>query len=193
MNLDAAKFRPPDFMKMIANDMEAFRKFLVEENDNGKINLNKLCLVGADMGATIAINWAATDWSVPPIPSGKQGQDVKALVLISPEMVFERIPVTLALKQPDVQQKISVLIIYGERDRRAKRDAESLHKRWLPFHPEPSESEGAEKQELFIYGFDTENQGMKLVDAGIDNMISQFIDWRLVKQEYPWSQHRTGE
>ena len=63
--LDAAKLNRNDVLAMSAQDMEAVRGFLVGKNDEGQLNLNKLCLVGVGMGATVAVNWAAQDWSTP--------------------------------------------------------------------------------------------------------------------------------
>ena len=40
-------------------DMEAVRSFLVGKNDKEELNLNRLCIVGLGMGATVAVNWAA--------------------------------------------------------------------------------------------------------------------------------------
>lgn len=80
--LEASKLRKPDFLAMVQYDMEAVRKYLVDKNDEEMVNLNALCLIGAEMGATVAINWAAKDWLAPPLATKKQGQDVKALVLL---------------------------------------------------------------------------------------------------------------
>ena len=60
--LDAAKLNRNDIVAMSALDMEAVRRLLVGKNDDGELNLNKLCLVGVGMGATVAVNWAAQDW-----------------------------------------------------------------------------------------------------------------------------------
>ncbi len=80
--LNAAKVNKEDLIAMATNDMDAVRSFLVDKNDAGELNLNKLCLVGSGMGASVAANWALTDWSYPPLAVGKQGQDVKAVVFI---------------------------------------------------------------------------------------------------------------
>ena len=90
-DLDAAKISKEDYIAMAAFDMEAVRRFLVDKNDAGELNLNKLSLVGSGMGATVAANWAVQDWSAPPLAVGKQGQDVKALVLVSPQWKYRGI------------------------------------------------------------------------------------------------------
>ncbi len=85
--LDAAKFRANDYTNMAKYDMGALRSFLVKRNNAGELNLNKLVIVGSEMGAAVAMVWAAYDWTIPNYEHAgiKQGQDVKALVLISPK------------------------------------------------------------------------------------------------------------
>src|SRR5262245_42776505 len=84
IDLDATRLTKPALQAMAAFDLEAIRSFLIEKNDAGELNLNKLCILGAGMSANVAVNWALQDWTAPPLAIGKQGQDVKALVLISP-------------------------------------------------------------------------------------------------------------
>src|SRR5262249_33658905 len=88
VDLDPAKLNKDSLIAMATADMDAVRSFLVDKNDAGELNLNKLCLVGSGMGASVAANWALTDWSYPPLAVGKQGQDVKAVVLISPRWSY---------------------------------------------------------------------------------------------------------
>ena len=77
VDLDPAKLWKEGLVAMSTLDMEAIRDFLVDKNDAGELNLNKLCMVGSGMGASVAVNWAANDWAAPPLAVGKQGQDVK--------------------------------------------------------------------------------------------------------------------
>ncbi len=63
---------------MIDQDLEACKSFLMDKNNAGELNINKLCVVGVEMGAVVAVDWAAWDWHWPRLATGKQGQDVKA-------------------------------------------------------------------------------------------------------------------
>ena len=187
--LDASKLRKQDYLNMIRHDMEAVRKHLIAENNDGKLNLNKLTIIGSGMGATIALNWSAQDWSMPRLATGKQGQDVKALVLVSPRSTFKGIAVRDALKQPGLRRNVSMLILYGAKSGHVAKDAKRIHKMILPYQPEPQESEWEEKQSLFIQGTPVNVQGTKLLNApntGLDNLIAQFIDLRVVKKDYDW-------
>src|SRR3954447_1845562 len=88
VELSSAKLNKEDLIAMASYDLDAVRNFLVAKNDEGELNLNKLCLVGSGMAASVAANWALTDWSYPPLAVGKQGQDVKAIVMISPRWTY---------------------------------------------------------------------------------------------------------
>lgn len=86
---DLARMGKADVMNIINGDMEAVKKYLREENNEGKLNLNALALIGIREGAVIASHWAVKDLNFPSVGSKKQGQDVKALVLVSPEKMLE--------------------------------------------------------------------------------------------------------
>src|SRR5690606_24011271 len=100
LKLDANRFQTADFLDMVRFDLEAVRQFLIAENDAGKLNLNKLGVVGSGMGANVALLWAARDWAMPPLAARKQGQDVKALALISPRWNFRGLELRDAMKFP---------------------------------------------------------------------------------------------
>ena len=79
---------------MVTKDMVAMMDFLRVEN-NGytnddktpNLNLCKLCIVGADLGAVVALNFARMDWdprNASPIAKYPTNQFTKAIVLLSP-------------------------------------------------------------------------------------------------------------
>lgn len=86
---DPSRMGPADVSAMLSRDLETVKKFLEEKNDEEILNLNALTLIGVGEGAVLAANWAMRDWSFPSVGSKKQGQDVKALVLVSPEKLLK--------------------------------------------------------------------------------------------------------
>ncbi len=81
-------------------DIDACKGFLMKENNQGRLNIDKLCLVGAGLGATLAMNWAVEDWRWPPVGGVKQGQDVKAIIMLSPPFNERSVNVNVALRFP---------------------------------------------------------------------------------------------
>ena len=181
-----------DFIDMVRFDVLRAKQFLIDKNNDGELNIEKLVLVGAEMGASVAMNFARLDWNLPPEGNRKQGQDVKAVVLISPEWNTTGLPLRTALtgqnltirvwdpqlkqafKEPetmdfrmpvalDFRREVSFLITVGKDNSRAVRDAKRLHSMLQPLHPTPSEDERAAKQDLFYGALDTSLQGTKLL------------------------------
>jgi len=192
--IDAVKLRTADYLAMVRFDMEAVRKFLVEKNDAGELNLNKLCLVGVGMGANVAVYWAAKDWSAPPLAVGKQGQDVKGLVLVSPKWNDRGLKLIEPMRNPDVRARISTLIAFGAEDRKALRDAKNIYKILERYHPEPPRDQREEKKDLFFIGLPTSLQGTKLLTTPQFQMLPRlegFLEARLVNKDYEWSKRRS--
>ncbi|MGZ0164753.1 MAG: alpha/beta hydrolase [Planctomycetales bacterium] len=80
-----------DYVGMVEGDLEAIKKFIYAEHQAQRLNMRKLGVVATDMSTAIALNWAAFDWNKKPFDDAPtaaartpQGQDVQALVLVSP-------------------------------------------------------------------------------------------------------------
>ena len=102
--LKAATMPPAQFTAMVTHDMKAVKNFLWERNNAGELNIDKLCVVGAEMGASVALNFALADALEQDSnrvlrPDYKLGRFVKALVLISPEHSFRGLPIRAASAQ----------------------------------------------------------------------------------------------
>jgi len=191
--LSAARLGKNDFANMVTFDMETLKSFLIKKNNAEELNLEKLCLVGAEMGATVAMNWALLDWSWPQYPGVKQGQHVKAVVMLSPERNFRGIGMQDALKNPLLNQFVSIYIMAGNEDSKLFSQAEGIHASLAKLHPEPAEDQEARDKTLFFKGFDTKVQGTRLfsLPLGVEQRIVKFIELRLVNKDYPWK--RTGK
>lgn len=207
-----------DFARMVQVDMPRLKHFLVEENNDKKLNIEKLCVVGAGMGASVALNWTAFDWHLKPVGDRKLGQDVKALVLISPDWstpgLSLRPPMTArplrvqvwtdamknVFKDPDEQnfaapvaldfrKEVSVLIVVGKGKSKAVGDARRLQKMFKTHHSESSSG----SQDLFYGALDTSLQGTKMLGAKLKlkSHIATFIEKRAADRSLPW-QKRTA-
>ena len=193
VELDANRFQPADYQNMVLFDLEAVRSFLVEQNDAGQLNLNKLCLVGCGMGANVAVLWAAKDWSTPPLAARKQGQDVKALVLVSPRWNYHGLSMVEPLKFRPVQQGLSVLLAYGAEDREVAEDCKNIDKIFSRYHPEPPPDQMQERKDYFVDAAPTTLQGTKLLTErafGLKPTIAGFIEARLGRKEFPYFQRK---
>ncbi|MDZ4819161.1 MAG: alpha/beta fold hydrolase [Planctomycetota bacterium] len=191
--VDQATLRKADFEAMLL-DMEAVKKFLLAENNEGKLNIRKLCVIGAEMGATVAVKWAMLDWRWPVLTTGPQGQDVQALVLLTPDPAFKGIPLRDALAFPPIQSGISMMIVAGSKDNANFRDAKRIHQGLERFRPAPPANEAEAKQNLYFVPLNTSLQGTKMLgerNQELERSILKFIDLRLVKNPTdPWSERK---
>jgi pimeloyl-ACP methyl ester carboxylesterase len=167
-------------------DIEAAKSYLLQRNNEGKLNIEQLGVVGTGFGASLAIVWAVQDWGVRNLPTYKMGQDVKALILISPVVAFKGVTVNMALKARNTLGQLSALTIVGQQDSRRYSDAKRIFKAF-----QQSRRDDVELA-LPFYEADTTLQGKELLYARgleVDVWIRTFIEERLVKRgtEFPWT------
>ena len=196
--LDASKFRSNDYANMARHDMAALRGFLVKKNNEGELNLNKLVIVGSEMGAAIAMVWAAYDWTVPNYQHAgiKQGQDVKALVLISPRWSYPGLDTSSILNARGVsavRDRLSIMLLVGGDDPKALRDVERIEAKLVLNRPQPESL--AERHVLLVPPLPTTLQAEKLLNFprfNIPKFICRFIDDRVINDEpdAEWMEHR---
>jgi len=75
------------FYSMVTQDMEAIRREMLWKKSNlGQFNTENTVVVGVGMGSTIGLWWSRLNWSTLPIGISRLGQDVKALILLSPSL-----------------------------------------------------------------------------------------------------------
>lgn len=199
-DIDPSKLKPADFRAMEL-DVEAGKKFLLDKNNAGQLNLELLCVVGADLGGLVGANWIAADWSRQDLPAFKQGKYAKAFVFISPASSVKGYSAATSWKHPIFlnSRAFSLMLVAGKRDSKATAETRQLRNRLEKAHPTPTdEKERVEKQSLFLIDPDTELAGTKLVDprarldVSVSTAIAQFINLRLVAKqaEYPWAERK---
>lgn len=199
--LDAAKMTPSQFGLMVTQDMKAIKDFLWEKNNAGELNIDKLCVVGSQMGASVALNFAGFDAvgyesGNPYYGSRKLGRFVKALILISPKWSSPGLPLFQAIKNSTVQSDISIMIIVGKQDAKAMSESKRIYGMFDRWHPEPTGDNKLDKKTLFLCKLDTSLQGTELFDPKFDaqGLISDFVFRRLVKndaaREWTWKERK---
>lgn len=203
--LDANTFnRVTDFLPMIDQDVEAVKKFLVDENNKGNLNIDRLAIVGIQMGASIGSLWGMKDWTWPILTSGKQGQDLKALVLISPSPALHGLNLSQGLnaQQPagiaPYRTSVAVMVIAGDKDPKARGDAERVANIFkLGRTKEETDSDDIAVRTWYPQWYDTKLQSTKLLSEaslGVDKMIAGFIEMRCGSgRPFPWTMRGTGQ
>ncbi len=201
--LDYKRMNKKDLADMM-NDVETLKSFLMEKNNAGELNIELLTLVASDATSIVAVNWAIRDWSWPQLIGRKQGQDVKAVVLLTPVRTFKGATLTSALRHPllagNPHFTLNLLIIVGAKDRTGIRDATLIYnslKRGRP--PIQNDVGGADvrdadkfsNSDLVLYTPDVSLRGAKLLEPSlrIDRKINNFIRYRLEANadKYAWT------
>jgi len=196
--LDAATMSIQQYGNMVRYDLPAAREFLREKNNAGELNLNKLCLVGAEMGAVVAMEFAKQDAYPGYFGRVQVGRFVKALVLISPDDSFKNLnAVRSALQDPYVSRELSVLIVVGKDKPKDLEAANKINDFFKKHHPEPPEEKRKEEKDLFFIKLETSLQGTKILDAegiNVEKFIGGFIDLRLNKcqkaKQFKWDERK---
>ncbi len=207
--LDASRFTARDIEAMSRLDMIMIKEYLWTKHNAGELNLNRLCLVGAEMGASVAMDFAAYDAvgymqgnppGSPTYGALQVGRFVKAIVLISPEWSFRGLTMAGPLNNPFVSRSIPMLILVGGESTRLVADAERIHKLLSKNHPEPSEEDRDKylaKKTLFLGVLKTGMQGTKMLQdkkLGVEKHIARFIHLRLINsdeaREWTWKELR---
>lgn len=183
--LEVAKMSRPDVLAMVKVDLEAVKKFLVQENNAERLNLNALAMVGVGEGAIIATQWSVGDLNFPSIGSIKQGQDVKLLVLVSPVRTHKGVSLEDALNDP-LLAGLPFLIVVGETSK-PMGDAERAFKRLETVKKRLSRGEAVG---LEFATFPTSLSGHALVneDAKVIPKIASFLEAILINNapRIPW-------
>jgi hypothetical protein len=141
------------------------------------------------MGANVAAIWAAQDWAAPPLAVGKQGQDVKALVLLSPRWTFNGLSMQGPMRFSPLKQFVAWMLLYGEEDPRVKADINRIRRQLEPLHPTSVDANANQPQSLVVVGLQSKLQGGTLISkAGppVENQIIRFLTENVAQKDQPW-------
>jgi hypothetical protein len=195
-DLDPEDFKQPALISM-GLDIEAAKKFLMEKNNAGECNIEALGIVACDVMCITAMRWAMADWNVQSLPAFKQGQDVKALVLLSPLNSFKGYSATEFITHPAAKKQLSLMLVAGIDDPKSLPEAKRINSKLVNFHPKESGDADTDKKnlDLFLVTPDTELHGSKLLSPALPVMrnIANFFNFRLVEKQdqYSWQDRKS--
>jgi pimeloyl-ACP methyl ester carboxylesterase len=183
----ANDLKPADYKAMVEYDLEAVKKFIYEEHQAENLNMNKLGIVGPEMGASVAAVFAAFDWAKTPYPDGQpgfqtpRGQDVRALVLISPQTSFHGLAISPAVADlRDQRLGVAFLVCGGENDPQDRGQVKKIF-------DQAAALPNSEKR-MYKYVYKGKLRGTDLLGKGLgieEHMLAFFAE-HLKKLDSPW-------
>ncbi len=185
--LDHNKMRPADFAAA-ALDLEACKKYFKELNNDQKVNIENLTLVGTgELGSLLSFAYAGEDWLVPPFGRFKQGQDVKAVVMFTPAQRVKTIRAAGYLDDQSVRREISFFLIVNDRDASAKRNATRLEDAL-----QRASANRDDKERIARLDVPTTLKGAKILEVQeadeILRRINLFIKLRVSDKNHEWNE-----
>ena len=188
---DAGSPKAKDYAAMVAGDMEAVKKFLFEEHQKKQLNMNKMGILAADMSTPVAIYYAELDWEkkphedAPTLALGTpRGQDVQALVLLSPEATAPGLNVTKSLGVIRLLNR-PVMLGVGSKN---KADLTAANKMYELLAPKKEEQTHIE-----IHRYDTPLEGTNLLgkNLGVEKNMLDFFNKHLKDHKSVWRDRRS--
>jgi pimeloyl-ACP methyl ester carboxylesterase len=179
-----------DYANMVALDMEVIKKFLFDEHQKKQLNMNKLGIVASDMSTPIAVAYTELDWekkayddAPTPALQTPRGQDVQALVLLSPEATAPGLNVTKSVGLIRVLGR-AVLIGVGSKGSADLKDANKLYDQLAP---------RKEKDDhIYIERYDSPLQGTALLGKSkVDLHMFNFLVKHVKDYKSEWRDRRS--
>jgi pimeloyl-ACP methyl ester carboxylesterase len=183
-----------DYVGMVNGDLEAVKGFIYEEHQLQHLNMNKTAIVGAEMSAPVALNFALADWNRAPHNDGPtfesstpRGQDVRAIVLLSPEQNLPRLPtpkVITSLRSP--AWNIAFLVAAGTQDQFDGGQSRKVF-RQLTGVPES-------KSRMYLETFNYNVRGTDLLgkkEIPVEELMMKFLDMHLKHAPGAWHDRRS--
>ena len=181
-NIEGTNMHAEDYGNMVDYDLPAVKKFIYEQHQAKRLNMNKMGIIAAESSAAVAVCFAADDWLKDPYDDAPavemktpRGQDVRALVLLSPPQKTRGLPFNDALsaaRNPD--WGIAFLTLYGNLN---KSDASAI-----ATHRKLFASTKANKDRIFLIGYKVNLRGTDLVgkrEVDAEATIVEFLKLHL--------------
>lgn len=162
-NVEGANIHSEDFRNMVEQDLEAVKHFIYEQHQAKRLNMNKLGIVGAESSAAVAACFAAADWNKEPYddaPSDemktRRGQDVRAIVLLSPPQKVKGLSFQQALGElRNPEWNVALLTLYGKRNRNDEAAIKAYRKLF--------DKTKANDDRIYLWGYNVNLRGSDLL------------------------------
>jgi len=202
-DLKNKKLQPAQLEKMATQDLLVLRNYLWKKNNEKKLNIDKLTVIGVDEGASLALRYVAYDAGgyedgqarVGPL---KLGRFVKAVVLISPLTNVPALKIALLMRNlPEVRHDLPLMIALGNKSKDRVAEAERLNSLFLKLRP-PADDNKPESHTIWYFSkIETPLQGAKLLaepSLKVPEKIASFMSTWLVKnfdaKDWSWAERK---
>ena len=196
--IKAQDFRKNDFIGIL-EDIEACKRFLVAKNNLGEVNIDLLVIGVVGKMSPFAVDYTLRDWQWTPLAGVKQGQDVKAVVMISPEKRFKSASMTPAFRIPLISGKnaepIPMFLTWGKGHSLTSREGQSIYSTLIGSRREDAaaipDDEKWKQLTLIKREYNSKSSGRDLVKEKsklISGDIGLFIEKKVAdrKDEFRW-------
>lgn len=182
-----------DYEGMVLGDLEAIKKFIYAEHQAQRLNMRKLGVVATDMSTAIALNWAQLDWSKKPFDDAPtlaaktpKGQDVQALVLISPQDSLSGVGTIKATRFLRATG-ISVLLLSSKKVSSDTRTAAKMYSQLGGSQQDPK------AKRIFNVGSDIKLSGTNLLarQPQLQAGAQKFLEDHVMKHAAPWKDRKS--
>jgi hypothetical protein len=183
-----------DYQAIVAFDLETVKKFLFEEHQQKKLNMAKLAIVAADVMTPVAVEYTLLDWSKTPYDDSEtpaqrtpRGQDVKCLVLLTPDTT------TPGMSMSAVGAKlrllpVAVMMAVGTKDNANLTTANKLFDQLVP--------KKQEVETVFLQKYDGKYRGTDLLykrlNPPVESHMASFLDKFLKQLNIDWRDRQSS-
>lgn len=187
------KIGPADYQLMAVQDLEAIKKFLVEEHQKEKLNIRKLGIAAAGSSCMVVSAFTLNDWMKKPWPDAPtlalrtpKGQDVRAVLMLSPKSPVRGLNTNQIIRgMAKPEMGIAINVYYNPTDRIEKKAADTIAKMIKVRNSDDEDArkiiEGPPDKKFTAEGF-LQDKAKTVMEKN----ISEFFDKYVKQREDPW-------
>ena len=193
------QLKKSDYQAMVAMDMEAVKEFLLEEHGKKRLNVNKLGIVACDFSASVALLYAELDWEKIPYDDSPtdadrtpRGQDVQALVLVSPEANTPGLVTHKAVMAVKLRAR-PVVIGVSDKNTHDAATANKMFEQLSSNKEADKEKEKEKKDTPYLWKYEGNLSGMDLVarNPNFRSHIFAFLTKYVKEHQSEWRDRRS--